>query len=539
MRKNPLRARLLAAALPLLLAASPGWAQSPLELRTAAEDSDFQRHTRHAELMEYMEAVQSRSPEMRLASYGTTYQGRDLPFAIFSRPGVSNPAEAQMTGKPIVLLAANVHGGERTFRESLLVMLRELATPGTELNGMLDHMVILVAPTLNPDGFEASERGTRGNAWGIDMNRDYMKLEMPEIAQYVGNLVNRWHPHLYIDGHNGGSWPYNVTYQCPSIAAADQRITELCDGEIFPFIDSQLAEHGYSSFYYDTGKTETRWTTGGSDARIGRNYGGLINSVGILFESPGGQTLATGVDAGVIAYRAVLRYVRDNPQQLLGVVNRARHETITMGERAEGQIPVRMRYGPEPWSVTYELAVGQGADRTTRTIRSDSLMKRPIPTLLRDRPFAYVLPREAVDAVAMLRRHNIVVELLREPVEIEVQAYTLTGINYQQIYNHAAATQVETGDVVTTTRSFPAGTYVVRTGQMLGRVVTHMLEPETTDNVVYWNTMGAWLPKAALQRGTASDSNGEGETALRQQQPPLIPIFKVMQPTSLPTRIID
>jgi dipeptidyl-peptidase 4 len=206
-------------------------------LRTAAEVSGFARHTRHDELVEYFEAVQARTPEMRLASFGRTNEGRDLPYAVFSRPSVTRPEEAIASGKPIVLLAANVHGGERTFRESVLIMVRELATPGTELNAMLDHMIILVAPTLNPDGFEASERGQRGNAWGIDMNRDYIKLEMPEIAQYVGNLVNRWHPHLLIDGHNGGSYPYNVTYQCPSLAAADQTITELCDLEIFPFVD--------------------------------------------------------------------------------------------------------------------------------------------------------------------------------------------------------------------------------------------------------------------------------------------------------------
>jgi hypothetical protein len=519
--------------------AAPAAAQSPMELRTAAEESAFSRHTRHDETVAYMEAVQARSPEMKLASFGTTRQGRDLPYAIFSRPAVMRAEEALLTGKPIVLLAANVHGGERTFRESVLILLRELATPGTELNAMLDHMIVLVAPSLNPDGFEASQGGTRGNAWGIDMNRDYIKLGHPEIAGYVSNLVNRWHPHLYIDGHNGGAYPYNVTYQCPSIAAADQRITELCDKEIFPFVDGQLEEKGFRSFYYDTGRSLTRWTTGGSDARIGRNYGGLANSVAILYESPGGQPLATGVAAGEVAYRAVLRFVRDNPDRLMSVVNRARQETITLGQRAEGQIPVRMRYEPEDWPVTYLYAEGRtgGAEGTIRTVTSDSLMKRPVPTLLRPRPFAYVLPREAADAVAMLRRHNIVVEQLHAPLSVEVQAYTLAGVTYESVYNHAAATRVEVGDVVTVNRTFPAGSYIVRTGQVLGRVVTHMLEPETTDNVVYWNTMDAWLPKAALQRAQATNSGGPGQTG--QQEPPLIPIFKVMQPTAFPARIVE
>jgi dipeptidyl-peptidase 4 len=407
---------------------------------------------------------------------------------------------------------------------------------------MLDHMIILVAPTLNPDGFEASERGQRGNAWGIDMNRDYIKLEMPEIAQYVGNLVNRWHPHLLIDGHNGGSYPYNVTYQCPSLAAADQTITELCDLEIFPFVDRQLEASGYRSFYYDVGTSPTRWTTGGHDARIGRNYGGLANSVGILYESPGGQNLETGVKSGIIAYRAVLQYVRDNPERLLNVVNAARRQTVALGERAEGQIAVRTTYEPEPYTVTYLYVEGRQPGRPIQTVRSDSLMKRPVATLERPRPFAYVLPREATAAVDMLRRHNIAVEVLREPVELEVQAYTLAGIRYEQAYNHAAATVAETGEVVTVRRTFPAGSYVVRTGQVLGRVVTHMLEPESTDNVIYWNTMDAWLPKPALQAGGTAgggDEDAPPRPAQAVAEPPLIPIFKLMRPTALPSRLVQ
>ena len=47
-------------------------------------------------------------------------------------------------GKPIVVFAANVHGGERTFREGLLVLMRDLATPGTSANDMLDNVTVQV-----------------------------------------------------------------------------------------------------------------------------------------------------------------------------------------------------------------------------------------------------------------------------------------------------------------------------------------------------------------------------------------------------------
>src|SRR5690606_22565093 len=120
--------------------------------------------------------------------------------------------------------------------------------------------------------------------------------------------------------------------QCPSHASPDQRLTALCDEEIFPNVDRALGAQGYKSWYYNVGApTDSQWPTGGFQARIGRNYGGFVNSVGILFESPGWQEIEPGVRSGYLALRGVLDYVQRNPDRLMTIVNQARRETITMG----------------------------------------------------------------------------------------------------------------------------------------------------------------------------------------------------------------
>lgn len=517
-------------------------AQEVGELHTPAESSDFREYTPYASMMAYLDALQARTPEMRLGVYGQSYQGRDLPYAVFSRPAVNEPWEAWSLGRPIVVLNANVHGGERTLRESLLILMRELATPGTEANAYLDHVVLVIAPQINPDGFEATPRGTRGNAWGIDMNRDWIKREQPSLAAYALNVINRWAPHIFVDGHNGGQYPYNLTYQCPSHAEPDQRITQLCDEEIFPAIDRRLEAAGFRSWYYASG-TRTRWNGGGYDARIGRNYGGFANAVGILFESPPQQEMKPAVEAGILAFKAVVEYARDEAPRVMETVARARRETVEMGMRGEGEVVVEMRYGPQPRRVTYEIPVrDEGGEVSTERVVSDSLMTLPIATKTRPRPYAYILPRDAVDAVAMLRRNAITVERLSEPLELEVQAYVIEGVGFEQAYNHAAATRLKLADApITVTREFPAGSYVVRTGQMLGRVVAHMLEPETNDNVVYWNTMDAWLPLGQVlpAPGRAPDPEEGFPGFSRPSGPPLVPIYKVMRPTAFPARIIE
>ena len=397
-----------------------------------------------------------------------------------------------------------------------MILMRDLATPGTDANALLDQVTILVAPQLNPDGFEASERGQRGNAWGIDLNRDYVKLEHPSIADFVGNIISEWRPHVVIDAHNGGSRPYNLVYQCPSHYDTMRELTLLCDDEIFPEINEALAEEGYRSWYYQRGDEE-EWNVGGFQARIGRNYVGFTNSIGMLFEAPV-QGLEEGARAGYIGFLTVLEFAAEQAERVMGLVDRARTETIEMGAEPRGDIAVTMEYGPEDYPADYLLVRGGrgGSPEDTIQVTGARFMKKPVATGFRPRPWAYILPREAEDAVAMLLRHGITVERLQAPVSLLVDAYTVAGVTYEQAYNHAAALRIQVGGVTATEQEFPVGTYVVPTAQYLGRLVAHMLEPETDDNVVYWNTMDAWIPR---ERG-------------------VVPIYKLMTPVALDSRVV-
>ena len=140
-------------------------------------------------------------------------------------------------------------------------------------------------------------------------------------------------------------------------------------------------------------------------------------------------------------------------------------------------------------------------------------------------------------------------EALTEADSLTVDAYTVAGVTYERAYNHQAATRVELGETVTLGRNFPVGTYVVPTAQFLGRLAAHMLEPETDDNVVYWNTMDAWIPRpqpeeeeaAQLPPGVDPDDPRIQAymRAQRQRGPAVVPIFKLMTPQALPTRLVE
>ena len=526
--------RALGLAAVVLLLGGPGLAAQSggiEELRTPAEESGFTEYTSYYEMMDYLEDIRALSPDVRMGIYGETRQGRELPYLVFSRPEVTQGWEAAALDRPVVELHANVHGGERDFRESLLLLTRELATPGSEANEFLDDMVIIVSPQINPDGFQASDRGTRGNSWGLDLNRDYTRLEHPSIYDWVQNVFQEWNPHVWVDGHNGGAFPYNLKYQCPGHADPNQELTRICDEGIFPLIDERLEAEDLRSFFWSRGDEE-RWSGGATDARISRNYAGFVNAIGILFEAPGWQDGDDAARAGHLGYKAVLEYVRDNPDEVMQTVADARREAVELGSQVEGDVAVQMDVEPEDWTVDYLIGEEVDDEMEILEVEDAPIYKRPVATETRARPYAYILPRDAEDAVDLLRRHNITVEQLQEPVTMEVEAYELLDVSYGSIYNHRSTPILDLGsDPVTIEQEFPADTYVVPTGQMMGRVVTHLLEPETDDNLIKWGTMDRWLPLAELEQAQA---DGEGA-----DEPVLVPIYKLMERAPLPARIID
>jgi hypothetical protein len=198
---------LVAAAFPLVLllgAASSVGAQSPEsaipeELRTHAERSGWTELTPHAEVVRFYNELARLSPDARLMEIGTSREGRPIQLVTLSRPAVAEPWEAHASGKPIYFIGAQVHGDEPAGKEGLMLFARELAFGSA--TDLLDDVVFLFIPQINPDAAEAGQRGTRANPAGYNVNRDYSRLVNPESRTMVTKVFNPWRPHVMVDAH--------------------------------------------------------------------------------------------------------------------------------------------------------------------------------------------------------------------------------------------------------------------------------------------------------------------------------------------------
>jgi dipeptidyl aminopeptidase/acylaminoacyl peptidase len=477
----------------VLLLSSPLSAQSPT-IQTTAEKTGYKETTRHADVIAFGEQLAKASPNVKVSTYGTTKEGRPLPLLIVSDSGIVTPAGAQKAGRTVVLVYANIHAGEVDGKEAVLALARDLATT---TDALLKKFVVLVVPNVNPDGNEKlgpdtrpgqngpALAGVRENADGLDLNRDFVKLESPEIRALV-KLMTAWDPKLVIDCHttNGSKHRYTLTYDGVRYPAADQRLVRYATDHLLPDVTTRLrAATGFESFFYGNfNRDRTQWTSYPASPRFGTQYVGLRNRVALLSESYTYATFADRVKASYHFVKAALQSAAAKPEALAAA---------TKDGGTPPRIAVRSKTVAEEKPAT---VLGFDADGKPKDFSLQQITRME-PTLEVEVPEAYLIPAAFADATDTLRRHGVTVDELREDLELDLETYRVTELTRgETAYQKHRPVRLEVAKEKLA-RRVPAGTFLVRTAQPLGRLAAYLLEPQAEDGLTTWNAFDAGLAK--------------------------------------------
>jgi dipeptidyl-peptidase 4 len=493
------------------------WADGPTgddSLQTVAERTGFRATARYDDVVALGKRFAASSKTLQLAELGRSVEARAIPLWIIANPTVSTPEQAARSGKLVVLLIGNIHGGEVCGKEALPILARELIQEPD--HPLLKEMIIAMVPIFNPDGNErvskdnrpgqvGPEEGTgqRTNARGLDLNRDFIKLEAPETRALV-RFLNRWNPDLVIDTHttNGSHHRYTITYQGPKNPAGDAHIIAFTRDTLLPAagaaFQKQTERNAY--FYGNFDRDHSRWTTFPATPRFGTTYIGLRNRIAILSEAYAYAPFEVRVRATGAFVRACLQFASDHKSDLRRVLREARDATVAAGRRPgpSDLIAIRSeaRAFPDPVTVLGFVEEDRDGSRVATDRPRDyreELVQDFAPTASVRRPFAYVVPARYRSVIDTLQRHGLEMLELREDLELDLEVYRIDAVHRadQQFEGH------RTLSVEATPRPHSqrvnAGTIVVRTAQPLGSLAVYLLEPSSDDGLCTWNFFDAGL----------------------------------------------
>jgi hypothetical protein len=474
----------------------------------------------YEEVRLYLEHAQQAAHNILVSSCGYSAQGFPIPVVfVWDRAGVGGGWEADPT-KPTVMITASIHAGESCGTDALLILLRRIAR-GLEPQ-IVSHARLILVPVFNVDGFRdrslahrftqngpANGFGTRRNALNLDLNRDFCKLDSPEVGAIV-RLFSQFQPDVYIDLHtdDGVGHQYDILYSAavnPTFAGGRDRIVR---EELIPFINESMRRAGFLShpigYFRDRQAPAAGLFAYGLSPRTSTGYFETRHCIAILSEAYPYKPYRDRVHASLALVQSIAEFAARNRIGLTDAIARSRQaamrwpeqpgaHAIALGCRADTAVARSIDWRGKAFTVIESEVTGStyalygSADTTYRVPFHDRLAPGALATV----PRGYLILPAYRHIAQTLRDHGIPVHSLLEPYRAPVECFRLSAVDYStQPYQGRFMMDVA-GAWRQESMAIPAGSYWVPLDHPAGVSAMHLLEPECPDALLAWNTFGA------------------------------------------------
>ncbi|NNE77177.1 MAG: zinc carboxypeptidase [Pricia sp.] len=299
-------------------------------------------HVTHDKLIYYMQALANSSDRITLQDRGKTFEGRPILLLTITSPEnhrnidriqkehvaltESEGGSVNVEEMPIVVYQGfSIHGNEPSGSNASLVYAYYLAAAqGTEIEELLDNMVILLDPSFNPDGLQRfaywantnksinlnpdnNEReyhevwpNGRTNHYWFDMNRDWLAAQLPESRARIESF-HQWMPNILTDHHEMGT---NSTFffqpgEPKRVHPLTPKMNQTLTAEIGTYHAKALnnigsfyySEEGFDDYFYGKGST----------------FPDVNGSIGILFEQASSRGHVQETENGLLTFPFTIR----------------------------------------------------------------------------------------------------------------------------------------------------------------------------------------------------------------------------------------
>lgn len=514
---------------PVLAKQTPVASDNPLsKLQTVAEATKYEGTSTESEVQQFLKQLAQAAPQARLDSIGVTNEGRPMHAMIIGKPQAGEKRIdlplAKDDPRVTVIVLGNIHSGECDGKEALLAMMRDILLEMPK--AWEEKLVLVFVPNFNADGNEriglahrpgqigpSLGMGLRENAQNLDLNRDFIKLQTPEVRGLV-RAIDQWRADVLIDCHttNGSLHRYPLTYDVPHNPACHGPMLNWLREEYLPEITRRLDQVGLNSFYYGNFDAEhKKWETYGHEPRYSTEYMGMRGRIGILSES---YSYATYEERVVASYRFVkscLDLLAEKSQKVRSLVAEADARLVNVQAKPKVALTAELFAKEESVPVKgYAFRETESSEKATRKFPSPADKGRIAelvptdyslkvwnqfrPKLETEAASAYLLSPQLSWAIERLMMHGIQVDYLADAQALapaSLQQWKVQQV-ISQPFQGLALTKLE---VESTTPSQPlhGGYYVISTAQPLGMLASYLLEPQSEENVATWGFLDGFL----------------------------------------------
>lgn len=477
------------------------------EWQTYFEKLNYLKTPLYEETMEYFKKLAGHSDYAEMLTFGVSPQGRDLKCLIVSKDKTFTPEECKVSGKPIILNINGIHSGEIEGKDASMMLLREILIT-KEKEWMIDNVILLVIPIFSVDGHERfgkynrinqngpEEMGWRTTAQNLNLNRDWMKADAPEMKAML-KLFSDWLPDFIIDNHttNGADYQYTITFGIEYFQSHYPEMENFIKTDFTPYLHNKMNEAGFLSYRYVAMKEWNKGLESGIvDApalpRFSTGYAALQNRPALLVETHMLKPFKERVFATKATIEAVIEFFSENGKRLIEINRRSDNSSFS-------KIPLQFKLSDKSITVPFkgiksykEKSEISGAEKIVftgeKTDMEVKLFNDVKVTKEVSLPRFYIIPAEWSFIIGRMKLHGIVIDTLKEEKIFNVKRYRFTDVKLSQTSyegrQRVSFTQNEYYEKI----KVYAGSFLINTKQRVAKVIVHLLEPEGDDSFIKW-----------------------------------------------------
>jgi hypothetical protein len=446
--------------------------------------------------------------------------------------GINSP-ERLNRNKPTLLITASQHGNEQSGKEAVLMLMRDIIQG--KLNKYLKKINILIIPQCNPYG---NLKDQRRNEQNLDLNRDHIKLESPEV-EAIHRVFQKWKPEVTVDLHERGYDYYMVNIGVISNINIHPKLREFARNGILSEVEKNLKKkditfHEYlvtqpmgidssAGVIYSPSELKgrammKRYST--TDINDCRNGLGIYNTLSFIQEISSKHDLKSLKERTLYQYHGLvelMKVVSEKGKDVIQLVRTCREEWPRKAQNysSENKVHLRMRYARNPnqpvlkikkFERTEERIIGilSKDKKAGEPIKRSDLKPYPYPpafkvvtevvenwfplvepTLTIISPLGYIIPPEKWDIADVLTKHGLNVKTFTKDCSVKVEVYKITEIVPAK-YDYLPPQKIEV-EALRKSVIVKKGSFYVSTAQFAGYLVPILLEPQSQYGLIrYW-----------------------------------------------------
>ncbi|MDH6358045.1 M14 family zinc carboxypeptidase [Parabacteroides sp. PF5-9] len=482
---------------------------------TYYEKNNYEHTPRYEETIDYCRLLAKHSRQITYTTIGVSPQGREIPLLIIDKDGLTSPEQIRAKGRVVVLAEANIHAGEPDGKDAGLMFIRD-AVLFDEHPGLLDNVSFLFIPIINVDGHEdfgihyrinqngPVEVGARFTAQRLNMNRDFIKADAPEMRSLL-SLYAQWMPELFIDIHvtNGADFQYVSTYGLEHCEFLTPNMLEWSMNTFEKELKGRMEDDGFPLFPYFFSITHVP-DVGMSvfpdvfAPQYSNGYASANNRIGLLIENHIYKPYKERVDATYLYLKHALELAGRHNKILKAEIEKAdryvssrefRKDSLALDYVHNMAQSVPIRYlGWKDTTVISDLSGGNWTyyDRNAPVTLDYHLFLSFTGENKIRLPEAYIIPQEQLTTIELLDIHGIHYERFKRDTILEVETYHFTDAEWSKTPYEGRITLKTDYKTTKEHIRYHAGDIWVSTSQPKVKIIAHMLEPKSSTSLVYW-----------------------------------------------------